>query len=86
MNFLHYKIDAGPNKIIQVNLDDEANVRLLDVLNFYKYKIGKEYTSASFFDSGRSIQLVPPYKGEWHVVIDLEGKKGNLKASVEVGK
>ena len=34
MNFLKYEFDAGPQDVIRVDLDKQANVRLLDATNF----------------------------------------------------
>jgi hypothetical protein len=34
MTFLHYEFDLSPNDVVEVTLDKQANVRLLDSLNF----------------------------------------------------
>jgi hypothetical protein len=82
MNFLKYEFDAGPNDIIQVNLDRPANVRLLDSNNFQKYRNGQRHT----YYGGHAtspVNLRPPYQGHWYVVIDLGGYSGSVRASVE---
>ena len=38
---MHYVVKAGPGEIIQVNISRDANVRLLDQLNYAKYACAK---------------------------------------------
>ncbi len=84
MNYLHYKVHAGPSKIIKVALSDRANVRLLDTLNYYKYRIGKSYQSNSEHSDKIACTFRPPHKGEWHVIVDLTGQGLEVRAFVEV--
>jgi len=84
MNYLHYKVHAGPSKIIKVSLSDRANVRLLDTLNYYKYRIGKSYQSNSEHSDKIACTFRPPHKGEWHVIVDLTGQGLEVRAFVEV--
>ena len=84
MNYLHYKVQAGPNKVIKVSLSDSANVRLLDTLNYYKYRLGKSYQSNSEHSGKMACTFTPPHKGEWHVVVDLSGQGSEVRAFVEV--
>jgi hypothetical protein len=71
MHFLHYKVETGPGYIIQVNLTGTGNVRLLDPAT-----AGPETTNP--------VKFVPPFRGSWHVVVDLEGQVGAVRASVDV--
>ena len=84
MNYLHYKVNAGPAKIIKVSLSDSANVRLLDTLNYYKYRLGKSYNSSSEHSGKMACTFKPPHKGEWHVIVDLAGQGPEVRAFVEV--
>ena len=34
MNFLHYEFDLSAGDVVEVTLDKQANVRLLDGVNF----------------------------------------------------
>ncbi len=54
-------------------------------MSFYQYKAGKPYNPTLHYTEGLKIQLIPPYRGEWHVVIDAGKKGGNVKAYIEVG-
>ena len=84
MNYLHYEVKAGPQNVIRVTISREANVQLLDVLNFAKYRLGKSYSATLGPESTGPVQFKPPYKGVWHVVIDMEGHTGTVRALVDV--
>lgn len=84
MNFLHYEVDAGSSNTIQVTLDQQANVRLLDGMNFQKYSSGEQHRYFGGLAEASPINLRPPHAGHWHVVIDLGGYSGTVRASVQV--
>jgi hypothetical protein len=84
MGYLHYKVSTGPNKEIRVALSNRANVRLLDTLNYYKYRAGKPYQSVNEFSEETRLSIKPPHKGEWHVIVDLKGQGQEVRALVEV--
>ncbi len=84
MNFLHYEIDAGPDNVIEVTLDKQANVRLLDGDNFRKYKRGGKHNYYGGLAKVSPFRISPPRQGHWHLVIDLGGYPGTVKASVSV--
>ena len=84
MKFLHYEVKVGPAEMIAVHVDREANVLLLDPLNFARYKQGKSHEpSGSARAAGRSL-FSPPFHGTWHVVVDMEGNVGTVRAYVDV--
>ena len=87
MNYMHYQMDAGPENTIVVTLSEMANVRLLDALNFYKYRAGKKFEST---DGGvgqtSPVHLKPTFKAKWHIVVDLGGQAGEVKSVVDVEK
>ena len=84
MNFLHYEVDLRNDEAVRVTLDKRANVRLLDSHNFQKYRNGSEHT----YYGGQAIRspflITAPRAGHWHVVIDLGGYAGSVRASVGV--
>lgn len=86
MNFLHYEVKAGPGEVIQVNINRDANVRLLDPVNYAKYKLGKRYSATAGPETEGPIRFTPPFRGSWHLVIDMEGRSGTVRASVDVHK
>ena len=84
MSYLHYTVDAAAESTIRVNIVGQARVRLMDQLNYFKYKRGKACESVSEGVADNSpVMLKPPYKGQWHIIVDTGGKSGDIKASVE---
>jgi len=85
MRFLHYQVQAGPHAQIEVNLEgNAANVLLLDNMNFENYRRGIRYNYYGGHARHSVAILNPPYAGSWHVVVDLGGAPGTVKASVRV--
>lgn len=82
MNFLHYKLYLSPKDIVEVTLDKQANVRLLDGLNFQNYKKGSRHRYYGGLAKVSPLKLKAPHSGHWHLVIDLGGYPGRVKASV----
>ncbi len=85
MNYLHYQITAGSENKIIVKMNERANVRLLDPLNFFKYKAGKKFEGTDGGEEMDSpVYLKAPYRARWHVVIDLGRRAGEVRATVDV--
>lgn len=84
MDFLHYEVDAGPSDIVEVSLDKQANVKLLDNSNFQSYRSGRTHHYHGGLAKVSPTRLSPPCQGHWHVVIDLGGYGGTVRASVRV--
>ena len=40
MNYLHYRLNLEPNAVVEVMLDQQANVKLLDEINYMYYQRG----------------------------------------------
>ena len=86
MNFLHWDVQLDSNDIVQVNLDKQANVRLLDGPNFHSYQQGRRHSYFGGLAKKSPARLVAPHAGDWHVVVDLGGYSGTISASVSVMK
>jgi hypothetical protein len=84
LNFLHYDVTAGPNNVIQVTLDTQANVLLLDDINFQYYKQSAKFRYYGGLAKVSPFNIRPPHAGHWNVVIDLGGRAGTVHASVRV--
>ena len=84
MNYLHYQVKAGPNRIVQVRLDKQAWVRFMDSLNYQKYVMRKPYKHLGGLCTRSPMEFRPPREDRWHVVVDLDGAAGEVKASVEL--
>ena len=75
----------GSGAIVEVNLSgSEANVKLLDSLNFSAYKSGNRHTYYGGLYSRSPIRLPVPHGGHWFVTIDYGGFAGSGRASVRV--
>lgn len=90
MKYLHYQIQAGPEHLVVVTMNEDtdfkfAKVRLLDTGNYFKYRIGKDCASKQLLEGAPRVVLEPPYKGTWHVIIELS-IPGELKATVDIMK
>jgi hypothetical protein len=84
MNFLHYEFQLGTNDVVEVTLDQQANVRLLDDSNFSRYQSGQQHTYYGGMAKVSPVHLRPPHSGHWHLVIDLGGYAGTVSASATV--
>jgi hypothetical protein len=84
MNFLHSKFDIGPDNTVRVVLDKQANVRLLDDHNFYRYKQGDSHKYFGGHAKESPVHLSPPHYGRWHVVVDHGGYAGSVRAAISV--
>jgi hypothetical protein len=82
MDFLHYELQLGAHDIVEVTLDRQANVRLLDDINFAKYRRGDGHTDLGGLAKVSPARLSVPHAGHWHLVIDLGGYPGTVRASV----
>jgi hypothetical protein len=84
MNFLHYDLVLGNGDSVKVTLDKQANVRLLDDINYSNYKNGKKFN----YFGGKALKspliINPPHPGNWNLVIDLGGYSGTVRASVRI--
>lgn len=85
MQYLHSSIFASADDVVRVDLEgNAANVELVDDANFAAYRRGgsHRYYGGHFT---RSPALIPvPHTGHWHVVIDLGGGRGHVRANVSV--
>jgi hypothetical protein len=86
MNYLHYDLQLGPNDVVEVTLDKQANVRLLDGANYSRYRRGERHSYYGGLAEASPVRLAAPHAGQWHLVIDLGGYSGTVKASVRTIK
>jgi hypothetical protein len=84
MQFLHSEYDIGPQNTIEVTLDRQANVMLLDDINFQRYRSGGRFTYYGGLAEQSPVLLNPPHHGHWHLTIDLGGGGGTVRHSVRV--
>jgi hypothetical protein len=84
LNFLHTEVDAGPGDVVRVTLDSQANVKMMDGHNFRRYRNGQSHEYYGGLAKVSPFDMRPPYRGRWHVTVDLGGYGGRLRASVAV--
>lgn len=84
MNYIHYNVDVKTNDTVEVTLDKQAYVRLLDDINYSKYKRGEKHSSHGDLARTSPVILQAPRPGHWHLIIDLGGSLGTVKASVRI--
>lgn len=84
MNYVHYKVTLGPQKVVQVSLNRQAYVRLMDTSNYNRYVMRKAYEYTGGLAETSPINMIPPHHDTWHVVVDLNGKAGQLKAKIKI--
>jgi len=84
MTFLHTDFSGGPEHVVVVTLDSQANVMLLDDAAFSAYRSGHRFTYYGGWATQSPVQLRPPHDGHWHVVVDLGGRAGQVRAGIRV--
>lgn len=86
MNHLHSEHNLEAGDIIQVTLDGRANVLLMDTPDYEAFKNGRAYRYFGGQAKISPVRLVPPRSGKWHVVVNLGGYSGTVKAGISVLK
>ena len=84
MKSLHWEFDLTDGDVVQVELNKQANVRLLDDTNFHAYGAGRQHRYHGGLAKQSPTNLAAPHAGHWHVVVDLGGYGGTVRASVSV--
>ena len=71
--------------LVEIALGNAANVRLLDSINYRHFRAGRRYRQyyARFYRR-TPVTLEIPRAGRWHVVVDLGGHAGRVRAGVSV--
>lgn len=84
-NYLHYDLSHyGTGETIQVTLQYAAWVRLMDYDNYMRYLRGQQYRFFGGYVNRSPYRIKPPYLGNWHLVIDLNGQPGQISATVQI--
>jgi len=84
MDFMQWKISGTSGDLIRVRLDKQAYVRLFDPMNFESFRRGAKSTSEGGWSERLDVEFTLPYKGTFHVVVDLGGTKGTVKATCDI--
>jgi len=84
MNYLHYEFNLAAGDVVEVVLDNPANVRLMDGANFSRYRSGAQHRYYGGFAKESPVRIPAPQPGHWHLVVDLGGHTGTVRASARV--
>ncbi|WZP01244.1 DUF1883 domain-containing protein (plasmid) [Isosphaeraceae bacterium EP7] len=86
MDFLHadYYLQTGDAAV--VTLDRQANVLLLDDINYSAYRRGDSYHYYGGLAKRSPCRVIAPHSGHWHVVVDLGGNGGSVRAGISFSK
>lgn len=86
MEFLQFDLgyqQRGAVAVVSLS-GTEANVQLLDSENLNRYKTGRTFNYYGGHYKASPARIVIPHTGGWHVIADLGGNAGQVKASVRV--
>jgi hypothetical protein len=75
-------VEAG--RIVEVILEDAANVRIMNHASYQEYKAGRRHVFIGGFVTSSPFRASIPEGGHWHVVLDLGGHPGRIRSSVRV--
>lgn len=84
MNYLHQELELDADEMVEVTLDHAANVQLLSPASFEDYQRGKPFRYFGGYYTESPARIPAPHPGRWHVVVDLGGGAGSVRASVRV--
>jgi len=78
---LNYEFDASQGDVAEVTLDRAANVLQTDPANYDDYNHGRSFQYYGGYATTSPVRLAIPKEGHWHVVVDLGGDAGQVRAS-----
>lgn len=84
MEHLNYEFDAEEGDVVEVSLDRAANVILVDAANYEIYKKGGKFQYRGGYATESPFRVKVPRRGRWHVVIDLGGGAGQVRAAFQL--
>lgn len=84
MNHLNYEFNANQGDVAEVTLDRAANVLLMDASSYADYQRGGKYPHYGGYATKSPVRLAVPRAGLWHVVVDLGGDAGQVRAAARL--
>jgi hypothetical protein len=82
MKHLHKEFNCAGGETVRVDLDGQENVSLLDESNYQQYRRGGRHRYHGGLAKATPVLLTVPGPGRWHVVVDLGGYAGHVRASI----
>lgn len=86
MTTLNWKVSGSPGDLVRVRIDRPAYVRLFDELNYAKFKRGSTHSGQGGWSDRLDVEFLLPYRGSFHVVVDLGGQAGEVKATCDLSR
>lgn len=83
---LHADFHLDEGDIVHVEIDHQANVMLLDDSAYQSYKSGGRFRYYGGNAKVSPINITAPSTGHWNVVIDLAGRSGTIRHSINIIK
>lgn len=71
-------------EVVQVDLTNGANVRLMDSANFSNYKNGHKHRYYGGLAKKSPVRLAIPNTGSWYVTVDTLGLRNGTRASIKM--
>lgn len=84
MSFLHKQLSLHSGQVIEVTIDKAANVMLMDNSQFQHYRSGRQFRYRGGYMTQSPCRIAVPHSGTWHIVIDLGGRSGNIRHSINI--
>jgi len=86
MKFIHNDLgNRRGGEIVEVTLSGSAaNVRLMDTSNLSSYKNGRSHRYYGGLAKQSPVRITIPHSGHWHVTVDMQGLRGNVRSSVRI--
>lgn len=84
MDHLNYEFDADAGDVAEVSLDRAANVLLMDETNYGAYRQRRSYRYFGGHATRSPVRMAVPRSGHWHVVVDLVGGPGQVRATAQI--
>lgn len=73
---------AGSTVVVRLQ-GSVANVLLLDSANYSAYRVGRPFRYAGGLFRSSPARVTVPRDGHWHLIVDLGGFRGRVRAQVE---
>ena len=82
MEYSYSKMNLKKGEIVEVNLEKQANVILLDHINYVKFKNQRNYDYYGGFAKKNPCRMRVPNTGTWYLVVNQDGNSGIVNFSI----
>jgi len=82
MSHIHAREYLAGGSAVQVNCDHQCNVLVMDDHNYRRYRQGDSFHFHGGFYRRLPAVIRVPATGDWNVVLDLAGRRANIRYSI----